>query len=45
MKHMQLLYDTVIAGYDDIRPAFPQSASKTGQREYSTITVDMANAG
>jgi hypothetical protein len=43
MQGVELLNDTVIAGYDEIRLPFPQSATQVGQREYSTITVDFAN--
>ena len=41
MKRMQLRNDTIVAGYDYIRPAFQQSASETRQREYSAVTVDL----
>jgi hypothetical protein len=45
MKFMQLRDDTIVAGYDYIRPAFQQSAPEARQREYSAVTVDLTQIG
>jgi hypothetical protein len=44
MKHMQLRDDTIVAGYDHVRPAFQKSASDVGQRKYSAVTVDLTQS-
>jgi hypothetical protein len=45
MKRVQLRNDTIVAGYDYIRPAFQQSASEARQGEYSAVTADLTQTG
>jgi hypothetical protein len=45
MKRVQLRDDTIVAGYDHVRPAFQQSASEARLREYSAVPVDLMQAG